>query len=309
MAYPGSLRCVLMNDPNDYAAGLVALAEAWDRTGYIIGGPIPDTSPCVVESTRLPDNTIEPDALMRAIATDAATYLAAASQHLRALAALLEAGPAVVISGWSLTRTAAEYCARANWLTAPADGMPNDTLNRIARFYMERVFVLHHAKQAAKAQRDSPSEKKLKARRERMLEQARLLLPDAAMPLQIGETSDLDWAKWSVGGQRYAGLSQVTNQFGRTSLGERGLYDALSANGHPSLSRLAEQTGTVQLLDRRYSRLIAKQETIRWQVQVACSVLYWASGSLVAYLAVGETPLQEWASSHRPLLLTASSKP
>lgn len=171
----------------------------------------------------LPASIEAPQQLTQAIAQDAAMYVTAASQHLRALAALL--GPEIVLTGWSLTRALAEHCGRAAWLLGPS-ATPT---GRVARFYMERIVSLHMTRLATEQMGNRKYAMELKRDRGALLSQARQIFPDIEL-FKIEELSD-----WAVDGEPYAGLGKAVNDFGRDSLGGKGLYDVLSTFTHPSV--------------------------------------------------------------------------
>lgn len=282
-------------DHEELRRSTLKLASAWDAVAYRCGDATTSSSRCAQEAAVLPSDVESPEQLTQAIAQDAATYVTAASQHLRALAALL--GPEIVLTGWSLTRALAEHCGRAAWLL----GLDATPKGRVARFYMERVVSLHMARMATKQIGDRKHATELRRGREDLLSQARKLFPDIAL-FELEELND-----WSVGCEPYAGLGKAVNDFGRDSLGGKGLYDVLSTFTHPSLYRLRAQTTVTQLEDRVHYAFTAEPDVVRWQLGVACSSVYRAAHHVVAYLGVDDTPLEQWADDHPALLAWSRS--
>lgn len=274
-------------------AGALELASTWNDVAYHCGDPTPPSSRCAEDAATLPPGVEARHHLTRAIAQDAATYVTAASQHLRALAGLL--GPEIVLTGWSLTRALVEHCGRAAWLLSP-DATP---IGRVARFYMERIVSLHMARLATEQIGDRKHAKELKRGREALLNQAKQVFPD----VELFKTEELN--DWAVGGEPYTGLGKAVNDFGRGSLGGKGLYDVLSTFTHPSLYRLRAQTSVTELEDRLHFAFTMEPDVIRWQLAMACGSVYRAAHHVAGYLELDEAPLEQWAA-RRPGLLAWS---
>ncbi|MDK0522854.1 hypothetical protein [Streptomyces sp. ML-6] len=276
-------------------AGALDLASTWDGVAYRLGGETPPLSRCAQEAAVLPSGVEAPEKLTRTIAQDAATYVTAASQHVRALAGLL--GPEAVLTGWSLTRALVEHCSRATWLL----GLDVTPTGRVARFYMERIVSLHMARLAAEQVGNRKRAKKLKRDREALLSQARQVFPDIKL-FKVEKLND-----WAVGGETYAGLGKAVNGLGRDHLNTRGLYDMLSTFTHPSLYRLHAQTTVTQLEDQVHYAFTAHPDVIRWQIAVASGSVYRAAHHVVAYLQLDVAPLEQWADDHPELLAWSRS--
>ncbi|MFF4095859.1 hypothetical protein ACFYYY_18835 [Streptomyces sp. NPDC001834] len=275
--------------------GALDLASTWDGVAYRLGDETPPSSRCAQEAAMLPSGVGAPEQLTRTIAQDAATYVTAASQHVRALAGLL--GPEIVLTGWSLARALGEHCGRATWLL----GLDVTPTGRVARFYMERIVSLHMARLATEQIGDRKKAKKLRRGREALLSQARQIFPD----IELFEVEKLN--DWAVGGEPYAGLGKAVNGLGRDHLTTRGLYDMLSTFTHPSLYRLRAQTTVTQLEDRVHYAFTAQPDVIRWQIAVASGSLYRAAHHVVAYLQLDDAPLEQWADGHPELLAWSRS--
>lgn len=270
----------------DLREGALDLATTWDKVAYRCGDATSPSSPCALEAKALPATIDDGPAMTRAIAHDAAMYVTAATQQLRALAHLL--GPEVVLTGWPVTRAVAEHCGRAAWLLG-ADVKPT---NRVARFYMERIVSVHMARLSAEKIGKQKHAKELKKEREALLGRARTVFDDIGL-FQIEELND-----WSVGGEPYAGLGKAVNGFGQDALGASGLYDILSTFTHPSLYRLWQQSRTTELEDRTHHGFTAKAEVVQWQFAVASSSVYRAAHHVVGYLGLDDAPLERWADRH-----------
>lgn len=275
-------------------AGALELAAAWDAVAYRLGEGTLPSSPCAREAANLPSHIEDPQQLTRAIVQDAATYVSAASQHLRVLGSLL--GPEIVLTGWSLTRALVEHCGRAAWLLGPAE-RPTD---RVARYYMEWIVSLHMARLAAERADDQKQVKELKRKRSRLLNLAKQVFPDA----ELFKSNELN--EWSVGGEPYAGLAKAVNG-SLGFLGGKGLYDVLSTFTHPSLYRLHTQVQVTKLEDRFHNAFTADPDVIRWQLVVASTRVYEAGRLIVGYLELDGTELEQWADRHPTLLAWSRS--
>ncbi|CAM3466928.1 hypothetical protein [Isoptericola cucumis] len=277
-------------DFDGLADGMREFAAAWDAVAYHCGDPTPPSSRCALEATVLPSSVEAPEQLTRSIAQDSAVYVTAAAQHVRALARLL--GPEVVLTGWTVTRSVDEYCGRVAWLLA-TDVEP---INRVARFYMERIVGLHMARVSENNIGHRARAKEFRKAREATIAQARTMFPDIVLYGEDGPN------EWIVGGEQYSSLRKAVNDFGRERLHRPGLYDMLSSFTHPALARLKEQTRVTQLENRLHQAFIAEPEVIRWQMAVACGSVYSAAQHVISYLGLDDSPLEQWADQHPELM-------
>lgn len=283
-------------------AALVGIATVWDQVALECGGPTPAGSQCSDEFRRYPSSVDEPEALARAIATDAVIYISAASQQLRALAVLVNK-PEFLVASWPVVRSVVEHCSRAAWLLEPVEG--GDPAPRIARFYMERIVAAGHAKNAASAMKDRPTEKKLRKLRNAYLKQAKELFPDTEIYESLEKTN-----AWSVGGEPYRGLTKSVNTFGREQLKATGLYDSLSSFTHPSTLKIGAQTKVTKLEDKLHSQFVDDQLRSRGQIGIACSAVYRAGHHVTSYLAMSDQGLEAWYDSYYSLFAShAPSSP
>lgn len=293
------------HDGDRAAECLLMLAEAWDQVATRCGDPTPESSPCAVEGGLLPAGIEAPADLIRAIHNDAVVYVTAAAQHLRTLAALT-GRPELVLAGWPLVRSVVEYASRANWLLDPAATATStddpDPTRRVARFYMERIVSVGHAKNTAEATRRGAEAKAHRRSRNMLVDQAKHVFPDASSYPSLEALGE-----WSIGGEPYVGLAKGANDFGRTRLNAKGLYDLLSALAHPSVLQLHRQTRTTQVGDLRFQQFAAEPAVLDWQVAVACSSVYAAGHLATEHIAISPQPLLAWASSFPEAMGTVES--
>ncbi|MFZ2240798.1 MAG: hypothetical protein WAV90_14900 [Gordonia amarae] len=273
----------------DMVGGAIELAETWVSLAHQCGAPTIPTSRCAYDGAHMPAEVERPAHVSRAIATDAVIYVAAATQQLRALAHL--AGPEIVLTGWTVTRTVAEHCGRVAWLLDPAI-TPNA---RLARWYMEQIVGIQMARLSLDQKRQRANINQIKANRDSLVSQARRVFPDLA----VFTTDALN--HWSVGGESYASLSAAVNRLGHERLNSKRLYDVLSTYTHPSLYRLHTQTRSEQNEDHIRQVFIADPEIVRWQFAIACACVQQAAHYVGSYLALDTTSLETWAD-HHPLL-------
>ncbi|UFU05493.1 hypothetical protein [Ruania halotolerans] len=229
--------------------------------------------------------------MTRAIAHDAAMYVTAATQQMRALAHLL--GPEIILTGWPVTRAVAEHCGRAAWLL----GTDAEPMGRVARYYMEWIASISFARSDAKSMGKTAEARELSDERDAVLVKFREVISDAELFVGKAPTGD-----WTVGGESYAALAKAVSNFGRDALNGKGLYDGLSSFSHPSLYRLRQQTRTTELDDRTHHGFTAQPENVQWQFAVASGSVYRAAHHVVAYLGLDETPLEVWADRQPALL-------
>lgn len=253
------------------ADGALDLAEAWDVVGYHCGDPTDPASPAAIESATARALSEHSDRLIRQVAHAAALYVTAATQHLRTLATLR--GPELVLTGWTITRSLAEYCGRAGWLLSP----DTQVRGRLARYYMEEIVGIQHARVATERAGNRSLANELRKDRKALIAEARKMFLDADL---------------------------YVNNFGGQYLNATGLYDVLSSLTHPSLHQLRTQTKVTRLEERTHYGFVADPDVIRWQFAVAAGAVYRAGGHVAAYLAISEAPLEQWADRN-PQLLSA----
>lgn len=233
-----------------------------------------------------------PAGLARAPGHYAAQYVDAISQHLQAVVALLDARQ-VTLALWPIVRAQLELAGRVGWLLDPGvEDVPLNGLQRVARFLIEGLGSLYRAKYTASRIGQSRLEKQLKSHREHMRADLESLFPGAALPMESPDDIKL----WVVGGEISAPLTKAVDAFARRHLGDaRGLYDVVSDYSHPSPYHLGLQTTYAEMAGRLELQYVVPPQTIEWQVQLACLVLYRAAHLVVGYLGSGEQPLEEWA--------------
>ncbi|WP_234659804.1 hypothetical protein [Agromyces marinus] len=271
-------------------AGALDLVVTWYSIASGLGKPTLPTSKCAHEATQLPQTVDQPEKVARSVVTHSAAYVAAAVQQLRALEHLV--GPDLVLVGWTVTRTLVEHCSRVIWLLDP-DATPT---GRLARWYMELITSAQMMRLSAKTMRDKASASEAKALREKVLGDARRTFPDIAL---FENVKDLD--EWSVGGEPNAGLGHAVRLLGNL-ISTHGLYDVLSGFTHPSIFRLQKQTVSVAHDGYDYKSYYAEPDVVRWQFAVSCTSIYLAAHTILDYLDLDTTPLEEWADRHPDLL-------
>lgn len=283
------------------------LAEAWDLVASRLGDTPRAGSPLMIEISALEPAWGEKAKLVGSAAEAASTYVAAASQHLRAQAALLEPGSDTVITAWSLVRTTLEYCGRVGWLLEPSTTPGPDSATRRAAWYvMEVASGLDHARLSSGAIEPHRKAEFIKVRKDARAAVEGLFDAIEMPPKVLIEDRD---EKWSIDDEPYKGLRGAAKAFTTSYLSAPALYDSLSSFTHPSVPRLKTQAVKIPLGDHTYSTFFASPETIQVQVAVACACVARAARLVAEYYAADQIPLDDWADQFDDILAWVPADP